>query len=108
LGSFLVVLGVVFEHLGGSWGVFGGSWGIILGVLGALEVVLGRVDAIDAPKGDPPGLPGALLSVFSSILASQDDPKTTPRRPKIDQKIVSKNERRLGRERDFDPPEVPR
>ena len=53
--------------------------------------------AVDAPKGEAPDLTGALVSVFGSILAPQDDPKTTPRRPKIDQKIVLKNDRVLER-----------
>ena len=67
---------------------------MLLGGLGGLEAALGRVDA---PKGAGPEIRGALGSVFGPILGPQEGAKTTPRRPKIDIKIVLKNDRLLDR-----------
>ena len=82
-GSFLVVFGVVLALLGRSWRA-----------LEALETVLGRVDA---SRGGPPDLRTALGSVFGPILGAKRGPRRSQKRPKIDQKIVLKNDRVLDR-----------
>ena len=63
---------------------------MLLGGLVGLEAVLGRVDA---QKGAGPEIGGALESVFGPILGAKKGPRRSPKRPKIDQKIVLKNDR---------------
>ena len=86
--------GIVFGRLGGRFGPLGGVLGHSWAVLNRLGAVLGRVDA---PGGVRIKIGPALGSVFCSILAPQEGAKTTPRRTKIDQKIVLKNDRVLER-----------
>ena len=79
-------------------GRFGWPKGVVLGrsweVSEALEAVLGRVDA---PGGAVLDFTGALGSVFGPILGAKRAPRRSPKRPKINQKIVLKNDRVLDR-----------
>ena len=65
---------------------------MLLGGPGGLEAVLRRVDA---PKGGRPEITGALGSVFGPILGAKREPRRSPKRPKIDPKIVLENDRVL-------------
>ena len=75
------ILGSSWALLGRSWGVLGRSWGRLTDRR-VLNPTRGKI---------PPGQ----VSIFSSNLAPQKGAKTTPRRPKIDEKIVLKNDRVL-------------
>ena len=94
-------LGRCFGHLGGSWGHLGWSWGALGALLGGLELSWGALggrltDQRILNPTDGKIVPGQ-VSVFSSNLAPQKGAKTTPRRPKINQKIVLKNDWFLDR-----------
>ena len=67
---------------------------MLLGCLVGLEAALGRVDA---PKAAGPEILGGLESIFGSILGAKKCPRRSPKRPKIDHKIVLKNDRVLDR-----------
>ena len=94
-GSFAIIVGCLgrrFGHLGGRLvsflvvlGVVLGSWGALGALLGGLGSSWGALGAVDAPKGQRGKFTRPLGSVFGAILASQDDPKTTPRRHLGDQ-----------------------
>ena len=97
VGSFLVVLGVFWGHFWSSWGSFW-ALGVVLerswGVLGALETVLERVDA---PGGGALDLTPDLGSVFGPILGAKRVPRRSPKRPKINHKLVLKSDGFLER-----------
>ena len=85
---------MIFCRLGGRFGHLGGSWGVILKILARLGALLGRVDASGGAALD---FTGGLGSVFGLILGAKRAPRRSPKRPKIDQKIVLKNDRVLDR-----------
>ena len=93
LSALCVVLGVFWGHFWSSWGSFW-ALGAVLGrsweVLEALGAVLGRVDG---PKGGAPEIAAALESIFGPILGAKKGPRRSPKRPKIYQKNVLKNDR---------------
>ena len=93
LASFLVVLGVVLGQFWSSWGLFWPSWGVLGPSWDILRRSWGRLTTVSASKAGGPKFTGALLSVFGSILGAKKAPRRSPRRPKIDQKIVLKNDR---------------
>ena len=77
-------------RLGDRFGHLGGSWGVILRLLARLGALFGRVDASGGVTLD---FPGALGSVFIPILGAKRGPRRSPKRQKIDTKIVLKNDR---------------
>ena len=91
------LFGVAFGNLGGHFGRLGGSWALLGGSWGVFGESWKRLKPEKAPKKVRIKFLPALDSVWGTILAPQDDPKTTPRPPKIDQKIVLKNDRVLDR-----------
>ena len=79
-------MGLFWVPFGASWRLLGASWGL-LGRLGAV------LEAVDGPKGRKPKFLPALESVLEPSWVPKMTPKWSPRRPKIDHKIVSKNDR---------------
>ena len=83
---------VIFGRLEGRFGPLGGVLGCSAGVLEALGALLGRVDA---SGGGAPDLTPGLGSVFGPILGAKREPRWSPKRTKIEPKIVLKNGRVL-------------